>query len=68
MTHACCPGCRLRVHASPTDHPPCPGCGRPMVTATAAQSIGCRLEITQSVPFAAQAASLAVPLPTSVGP
>jgi predicted amidophosphoribosyltransferase len=68
MTHACCPGCSLRVHASPNDPPPCPECGRPMVTTTAAESIGCRLETTQSVPFAAQAASSALPVPSSVGP
>jgi hypothetical protein len=39
-----------------------------MVTTTAAESIGCRLETTQSVPFAAQAASSALPVPSSVGP
>lgn len=65
MTHACCPGCRLRViTASPVDAPSCPACRQPMVGTAAAESIGCRLVNAQPLPSsAAVAAAAALPLP-----
>ena len=65
MTHACCPDCRLRVIAAvPGDAPSCPECGRPMVSAPAAESIGCRLVTAEplSLPDAV-AAEVALPVP-----
>jgi hypothetical protein len=63
MTHACCPGCRLRViSASPVDALPCPGCSHPMVRTSAAESIGYML--VQPHPLAiAIAAAAALPVP-----
>jgi hypothetical protein len=65
MTHACCPGCRIRVtSASPVGAPPCPGCSHPMVRTAAAESIGYMLVPGQPLPSAAavtEQAALRVP-------
>ena len=59
MTHACCPACRLRIHATVADAEPCPGCGEPLTAAPAADVLGLRLfQVGDET-----VASLALPLP-----